>query len=455
MRKLIPRGAWAAVMILFAIPCLSILGVGGYLFSQVYDYPSAARELPEAQRAYQERGLPWLAEDLRPRSAIHPDDDATALFLEATERAPTEFDAKRVEQILRQEPTAAEWKELLALLESVRSALDAAVKAAQRKHVHIERDWDLGPWVLFPEFASAKTTTKWLTYRAQAKSALGDWKSAATDFAAARKFGYYCGEEPTLIAKLVHIASEAIALRGIEDGAARVRRNPLALQAFFDVLEPEYPVDVLDGFRGEMFMGVALYRNPQWLGAIENNDFHRVPDVDPAKIKREGIPDDQRGRAYLARHLQHWLEMDEILRTHSGDVRRAVKEMDRAAERYESERGLSYRVNDLLSPVFSQAGDAAVKKDATLLLTRAYIKAFLFEAKHKRFPKDLDELGYKPIDPFNGEPIKYKLINGGFQFYSVGPNGKDDGGTTQSEANAKHDGENWDIVSEFPRRKRP
>jgi hypothetical protein len=50
------------------------------------------------------------------------------------------------------------------------------------------------------------------------------------------------------------------------------------------------------------------------------------------------------------------------------------------------------------------------------------------------YPKNLDELvpGYMasvPTDPYvNGQPIRYQLENKGLLLYSVGPNGKDDGG---------------------------
>jgi len=34
-----------------------------------------------------------------------------------------------------------------------------------------------------------------------------------------------------------------------------------------------------------------------------------------------------------------------------------------------------------------------------------------------------------PTDPFTGDPLRYKLIEGGCAIYSVGEDGADDGGT--------------------------
>ena len=35
-----------------------------------------------------------------------------------------------------------------------------------------------------------------------------------------------------------------------------------------------------------------------------------------------------------------------------------------------------------------------------------------------------------PIDPLSGEPVRYRRIGDGYTVYSVGRNGKDDGGTS-------------------------
>jgi len=57
-----------------------------------------------------------------------------------------------------------------------------------------------------------------------------------------------------------------------------------------------------------------------------------------------------------------------------------------------------------------------------------------FQLKHGRFPKTLSELTPEflskvPLDPVDGRPLRYRLdADGRFTLYSVGENGKDDGG---------------------------
>jgi hypothetical protein len=56
-----------------------------------------------------------------------------------------------------------------------------------------------------------------------------------------------------------------------------------------------------------------------------------------------------------------------------------------------------------------------------------------YHADHNRYPESLDDLTPEyiaavPGDLFSGKALIYKPADKGYLFYSVGPNGKDDGG---------------------------
>ena len=65
---------------------------------------------------------------------------------------------------------------------------------------------------------------------------------------------------------------------------------------------------------------------------------------------------------------------------------------------------------------------------------RVFLAVRVFETEHGRLPTGLDELtpallASIPLDPFDGEPIRYgREENGSWRLWSVGPNGRDDGG---------------------------
>ncbi len=67
--------------------------------------------------------------------------------------------------------------------------------------------------------------------------------------------------------------------------------------------------------------------------------------------------------------------------------------------------------------------------------TQAAVAVERFRARHAgSVPKKLDDLVPElldrlPLDPFDGKPLRFKSLNDGYVVYSVGSDGKDDGGT--------------------------
>jgi hypothetical protein len=51
-----------------------------------------------------------------------------------------------------------------------------------------------------------------------------------------------------------------------------------------------------------------------------------------------------------------------------------------------------------------------------------------------------------PIDPFSGRPLIYRPDGEGYQLYSIGPDGKDDGGQFVSWSRAAHGPRRGDLT---------
>jgi hypothetical protein len=85
-----------------------------------------------------------------------------------------------------------------------------------------------------------------------------------------------------------------------------------------------------------------------------------------------------------------------------------------------------------------------------------------YRADHGAYPAELAALGPKylpaiPEDPFSGAPIRYKREGAGYMLYSVGPNGKDDGGRASWDNDQEFPGENNgcdDIAIRIPAKKK-
>jgi len=73
-----------------------------------------------------------------------------------------------------------------------------------------------------------------------------------------------------------------------------------------------------------------------------------------------------------------------------------------------------------------------------------------YRLKKGRIPSELaalvpEVLSVLPRDYMDGKPLRYRLVsNGGFQLYSVGQDGKDNGGDPTSRAGASHRPQIWD-----------
>jgi len=78
--------------------------------------------------------------------------------------------------------------------------------------------------------------------------------------------------------------------------------------------------------------------------------------------------------------------------------------------------------------------DEATKRHAMVnALLRAKLAAVQFEKENSRHPRDLIELvpnylSDAPLDPYSGKPLCCKLVGSKFTAYSVGRDGRDDGG---------------------------
>ncbi|MGD0384162.1 MAG: hypothetical protein ABSA77_11615, partial [Thermoguttaceae bacterium] len=91
----------------------------------------------------------------------------------------------------------------------------------------------------------------------------------------------------------------------------------------------------------------------------------------------------------------------------------------------------------LLLPAMSAVFTAQSRMQARVAGTQCLIVVCRYILAHDKLPTDLaaaiTEAGLKeiPLDPFDGKPMRYKVIDGKPVVYSVGPDQKDDGATVE------------------------
>ena len=91
---------------------------------------------------------------------------------------------------------------------------------------------------------------------------------------------------------------------------------------------------------------------------------------------------------------------------------------------------------------------------AHLRMTRAGLALFEYKRTHDAFPETLQALGLGDLlDPFADQPLHYRPEGEGFVLYSVGEDGKDNGGTPKPEhqdSNPRRRQKEYDEVWRFP-----
>lgn len=98
---------------------------------------------------------------------------------------------------------------------------------------------------------------------------------------------------------------------------------------------------------------------------------------------------------------------------------------------------------------FERAFNKVMKVEAARQLTVTAIALKRFQLKHGSYPAQLSDLTPEfftsvPLDPVDGQPLRYRLnADGTFLLYSIGENGKDDGGNPALSDDAKSKSLQW------------
>jgi hypothetical protein len=96
--------------------------------------------------------------------------------------------------------------------------------------------------------------------------------------------------------------------------------------------------------------------------------------------------------------------------------------------------GFRYFFSRMIIPNFTRAGDTAVHTETERQMTLAAIASKRYQLRHGQLPPSLDALVPEflptlPYDYMSAKPLGYRLKpDGTYLLYSVGEDGKDDGG---------------------------
>jgi len=337
-----------------------------------------------------------------------------------------------------------------AALERGSRMVELAEKAAARPDCDMEKPYELGPDVTFPEFAAARHAAGLLAMRAVLSSDAGRLEAAFRDIKTGLRLAQHVAREPVVIAMLVQIAIEAIMGRALEQIVLDHIREPRVIRLAQGALASQGPLPSIEyACRGEVVMGrvcVKIVRRGGDPGALTGSQ--PSPDVRRQTASHAGR--NVFCDASDARIVAFWRKVFGALRKHRDDRaawHAALKAIE--ADLVAKERRPSYILLAVIAAVYSQADDKLVQLEAKRTLDRTLVRLASHRLRKRAFPSSLKDLGGTlPTDPFSGKPLVYRRTASGFILYSVGEDRKDDGGVGVKPGPDKPVP---DIVVQYPR----
>jgi hypothetical protein len=382
----------------------------------------------------------WRLEDLEEARPAPADDANSALVLRAAHRlvpkgVPNEtvmerFDPKllRLAQLLDAERAALLEKELLGAEAALTEARKMAGMPVGRHAIAHARS-PLG--TLLTHVQEVRDVTRLLQFDALRWGQRGDVDRALRSSGAACNAGRSFGDEPFILSQLVRIACLDMAGSSIERALALGEPSEEALAGLQALLEREEGHNtLLVALRGER---AQLH---QLLISLTDGSMPSRPffDRDLFDLSWEQVVRRWEGTGAIRR--EHPLALK--LMSRASDNARLPPHEQPAAEKELNDEVAKLPRRALITRSLLPATTKIAESCRRKLAQMRCLKVLLALERHRRragaWPGKLEELAPKllsavPLDPFDGKPLRYRIVADGLVVYSVGPDGSDDGGS--------------------------
>ena len=379
------------------------------------------------------RGIPTNAAELRKRYAIAEGQaDITALWLEAIEPfdTPDYVAASNGIPIVGTEgevplpgepwPEEGPVEQFLARTQPTLDLLHHA--AAQEGEVRFPVKYEDGMSALLPHVQKLRGAARLLQLDAQRCAWHGDVPGTTRAMHGMFRAAASLDDEPVLISQLVRNAIQGMACRELARSLPHVSFTPDDLKLLRqDLAAAQSRVPMQQAWSGERVLGMTAFHDPQ---AAREMHPGRLG-VHWAFIRGDD----------LISYLQVMAHMEAAA---AEPWPAALAEVQKAEQEVKTLAGsgldhLRHPLTLLFVPAGKAAFQAGARNDAMLAAADTAIAIELFRRQHGQLPAKLAELVPRfldavPTDPFDGQPLRYLLQPNEYRIYSIGTNGKDDGG---------------------------
>ncbi len=407
-----PTGRKVIILSLLGVGIVALIAFVGTKALPVFDH---ARAYEEARADAKRAGIPLSIEEARPQPPIAREDNAGPLLRPILDQL--QGSSKETNQI-KELISAGKFSEALAVHPELFELLEASKPGLAKPRLDFDRDYNLGLDLKFPEFASIKRLSHLSVGRAQIAAGQNDPDRALEYLRIGHKIEKLLRDEYTLIGYLMNLATHRTANRGYRRVASMWRGDEARLTRISQTFDPPEPPSLERALKTEAFVNQTSLRVAFRVG-------------DPRANAKE-VRVAQRAMAIYYTEAIRDLESIE---NSGGDPLVATREMEARTASFKSSviPDPAIELFKIIRPTLDRLGIAAVEATADRVVTEAFLKVMLYEARTNRWPESLDQAGVTALDPFTKQPVRYRLEKNGFRIWSVGGDSDDDNGLTREE----------------------
>jgi hypothetical protein len=253
------------------------------------------------------------------------------------------------------------------------------------------------------EALSSRVVRQFLFYDAMLRAEENDAAGAVAACHALLNAARSVGDEPLILSQLERLAGQELTVLALERVLAQVTPPAAALQQLHEAL-------VREG-------------NEQPLAHALRGARGGVPRVYRA-FEDEGGPPPHRDYAAQLRYLTRAVEVSQ----------RPVEQQRAALAELEASKSKLPALARQLVPALEQVFEVNVRAQAQLRCAVVAVAAERYRLMHQSWPASAAELlrsgllASMPVDPFDGQPLRWRLLPDGLVVYSVGYDRVDNGG---------------------------
>jgi len=326
----------------------------------------------------------------------------------------------------RTEPLDEETQTLIAqVLDDNKKVLELLDRASALASSRYPIDLSQGRATLLPHIGDLRKVAFLLCLKAIAEVERGRPTAAVDALANTFQVAASLAQEPITISQLVRQACQGIALSTTEWVINRVSLDDDQLKRIEMFLANAYDPDAsIRGFAGERCIRMLTFREPGKLGLPPI-----FPTQDPSVLQIRIAQALGQVDGYMLKDLDLTERQIAAMRLPAQERLQAGREIDLLAGKVRS----AHKTLGHFMPPLSRFVEIDLMNLTRIRVARVAVVVERCRVMRGRHPQDLNELiptflDSAPIDPYDGQPLRYRKFQPGFVVYSIGEDLSDDEG---------------------------